>query len=151
MQQLLVYRFGADAGFEGQLVGALERIEAGGSKRVLDVLFVGRDDDGELFAIDVPGGRAGGLVVPMVGFRLDVEERRRRTKRALRSTSAELINAVGEALTPGDAIIAVLMRDAPTGDLDDAVRRTGGQELVNNDVTATALSELAPVIVAAVG
>ncbi len=151
MQQLLVYRFGADAGFEGQLVGALERIEAGGAKRVLDVLFVGRDGDGELFAIDVPGVALAGWWCPWSASGWMCEERRRRTKRALGSACAELIGAVGEALTPGDAIVAVLIREAPTGDLDDAVRRTGGQELVNSDVTATALSELAPAIVAAVG
>jgi hypothetical protein len=33
--QLLLYRFGPDAGFEGQLLGALERMETGGSVRVL--------------------------------------------------------------------------------------------------------------------
>src|SRR4051812_30216328 len=33
--QLLVYRFGPDAEFEGRLVGALERIESGGAMRVL--------------------------------------------------------------------------------------------------------------------
>ena len=33
--QLLVYSFGPDASFEGQLVGALERIEVGGAMRIL--------------------------------------------------------------------------------------------------------------------
>jgi hypothetical protein len=31
--QLLVYRFGAGADYEGRLVGALERIESGGAPR----------------------------------------------------------------------------------------------------------------------
>ena len=52
--QLLVHRFGADAAFEGQLVGALERVEADGPRQVLDVLFVARDGGGELFAIEAP-------------------------------------------------------------------------------------------------
>ena len=42
-RQLLVYTFGPGAGFEGQLVGALERIESGGAIRVLDALFVTRE------------------------------------------------------------------------------------------------------------
>ena len=59
--QLLVYRFAPDAGFEGQLVGALERIEAGGAVKIVDALFVASDPDtGELVAIDLQshgGGR----------------------------------------------------------------------------------------------
>lgn len=59
--QLLLYRFGPDAGFEGQLVGALERLESGGALRILDVLFVRRDrESGEVAAIDLHGGGAGG-------------------------------------------------------------------------------------------
>src|SRR3954454_22724662 len=41
-RQLLAFTFGSDSTFEGQLVGALERIESGGSVRVLDGLFVAR-------------------------------------------------------------------------------------------------------------
>jgi hypothetical protein len=52
--QLLAYRFGPDAAFEGRLVGALERMESGGTLRVLDVVFVGRDGQtGELLAAAV--------------------------------------------------------------------------------------------------
>jgi hypothetical protein len=42
-RQLLTYRFGSDSKFEGQLVGALERIESGGAMRVRDGLFVARE------------------------------------------------------------------------------------------------------------
>ena len=41
-RQLLAFTFGSDSTFEGQLVGALERIESGGTVRVLDGLFVAR-------------------------------------------------------------------------------------------------------------
>jgi hypothetical protein len=36
--QLLVYGFAPGAEFEGRLVGAIERIESGGTLRVLDVV-----------------------------------------------------------------------------------------------------------------
>jgi hypothetical protein len=39
-RQPLVYRFGPGAAFGGQLVGALERMESGGTLRILDALFV---------------------------------------------------------------------------------------------------------------
>ena len=35
-RQLLAFAFGTDSHFEGQLVGALERIDIGGTMRVLD-------------------------------------------------------------------------------------------------------------------
>ena len=38
-KQLLLYRFDADAKFEGRLVGALERMESGGALRILEALF----------------------------------------------------------------------------------------------------------------
>jgi hypothetical protein len=54
--QLLAYRFGPDAHFEGQLVGALERLESGGALQVRDVLFVQRDaETGELGAVNMRG------------------------------------------------------------------------------------------------
>src|SRR3954462_13602145 len=82
--QLLVYRFGEDAGFEGHLVGALERMEAGGALKVLDVVFVARDAaSGELSAVELRGGSAVGMVAPLLGFRLDVAERRRITRKAM--------------------------------------------------------------------
>ena len=43
-RQLLVFGFGADAAFEGQLVGALERVESGGAVRILEVVFVAADE-----------------------------------------------------------------------------------------------------------
>jgi hypothetical protein len=41
--QLLVYRFGPEARFEGQLGGAFQRIESGGALRILDALFLASD------------------------------------------------------------------------------------------------------------
>ena len=44
-RQLLAYTFPPGSAFEGQLVGALERIESGGAMRVLDALFVAREPE----------------------------------------------------------------------------------------------------------
>ena len=42
-RQLMVFRFGPAAAFEGGLLGAAERIESGMSLRLLDVLLLRRD------------------------------------------------------------------------------------------------------------
>jgi hypothetical protein len=53
--QFLAFRFGSDSRFEGQLVGAPERIESGGTVRVLDGLFVAREpQSGELESFPGP-------------------------------------------------------------------------------------------------
>src|SRR4051794_35022440 len=85
--QLLVYAFAPDADFEGQFVGALERIESGGTLRVLDVLLVAREaDTGELVGIGMGGARAGGGGGAPLGVPLRFAARRRAARRALAAT-----------------------------------------------------------------
>ena len=65
-------------------MGALERIEAGGAVKIADALFVACDPEtGELVAIDLKSDGAGGIVGPLLQFRLEPRERRRATERAL--------------------------------------------------------------------
>lgn len=142
--QLLVYRFDSSASFEGRLVGALERIENGGTLRVLDALFLTIDaDTGELVAIDVHGRGTGGFVAPMLRFRLEPGARRKATEKALASDTGATLRELAGSMEPGTAIAAVLVEHVWAKALDDAVARTGGTEVANEFVDATALgSEL---------
>lgn len=151
--QLLVYSLGADASFEGGLLGALERLESGGTMRILDTLFLHRDrETGELSAIGVRGDGAGRIVAPLLGFRMDAAERRRATRRTLgdgtSGMSGAAVEQLGTALEPGAAIAAVLIEHVWAGALDDAVARTGGTPLAGAFVDATALTPelLAPLL-----
>jgi hypothetical protein len=151
--QLLVYGFGADASFEGGLLGAIERLESGGTMRVLDTLFLHRDrETGELSAIGVRGDGAGSMVAPLLGFRMDAAERRRATRRTLdhgtSGMSGAAVEQLGTALEPGAAIAAVLIEHVWAAALDDAVARTGGTSLGGDFVDATALTPelLAPLL-----
>jgi hypothetical protein len=130
--QLLVYGFGPGAEFEGRLVGAMERIESGGSLRIRDALFVAGDPEtGELVAIDLRGDGAGGIVAPLLGFRLDSRERRRATERALRSPSGDTLRRLGATLAPGCAIAAILVQHVWAEALEDAVSRSGGTPVLD--------------------
>jgi hypothetical protein len=147
-RQLFAFGFDAGAAFEGQLVGALERLESGGALRILDVLFVAADEaEGELFALDLQGG-AGGLIAKLLDFRLDPAARRRATERALGDPAnggmAQLLRDLGESLEPGAAVVAVLVEHVWIRALEDAVSRVGGKALSTDFVEASTLSELAP-------
>ncbi len=152
--QLLAYGFGPGAEFEGRLLGALERIESGGTLRVLEALFVTTDaETGELVAIDLKGGGAGGIVAPMLSFRLEPDARRRATERALGSTgsglSGESLRELGRALEPGASVVAVLVEHRWTRAIEDAVTRTGGTLVANEHVDSTGLAEHVPALLAA--
>ena len=151
--QLLAYGFGPGADFEGRLVGALERIESGGALRILEALFVTTDaETGELVAIDLKGD-AGGIVAPLLSFRLEPAARRRATERALGPAEgglpAESLRELGRALEPGASVVAVLVEHKWTRALEDAVARTGGALVANEHVDSTALAEHVPALLAA--
>jgi hypothetical protein len=154
--QLVLYGFGPEARFEGQLVGALERIESGGALRILDALFVASDPEtGELVAIDLRG-RAGGIAVaPLLEFRLDPASRRKATEHALsphaNGLPAEALRALGKALDPGAAMIALLIQHTWAETLQDAVSRIGGRPLASEFVEATTLAELSAEVLAFAG
>ena len=151
-RQLLLYRFDGGARFEGQLLGALERLEAGGTLRVVETLFIGSDaQTGELAAVELRRVGAGGIVAPLVTFRLDEAERRRTTERALAGESADLIRSVAAMLAPGEAVAAVLVAHLWAATLDEAVARMGGTPQAGGFVEAGSLAELAPELVAAAG
>ena len=151
MRQLLLYGFGPQADFEGRLVGALERLESGGALRILDVLFVRRDaESGDIVAVDLHGDGAGGVVAPLLNFRLDEAERRRATERTLRA-NADVVRDLGAMLGPGAALAAVLVDHVWSSALDDAASRTGGTLLHSDFVDAAALGELGAELLAAAG
>ena len=152
--QLLAYRFDPGAEFQGQLVGALERIESGGTLRIREVLFVARDPEaGELLAVAARGRQQGSLVAPLLGFRLDPAERRRATERALRAydrgSEPNPLRLLAETLAPGAAVAAVLVEHMWAHAIDDAVGRTGGAALLSTFVAGTELAELSSELVAA--
>jgi hypothetical protein len=145
--QLLAYRFDAGAAFEGQLTGALERVESGGALRIREVLFLGRDpESGDLIAVAARGRGQGSVVAALLGFRLDAAERARATERALRAYDRDPdpnpLRVLAGTLAPGSAVAAVLVEHLWAHAVDDAVSRTGGTELVSAFVGGSELSEL---------
>ena len=129
-RQLLVYEFPAGSPYEGQLVGALERIESGGTLRIRDAVFAGRDAAGETIAVAMSGGTAG-LVSRLITFRLEARERAKTTREAMEGPSGPLITTLTEGLEPGAAILAVLIEHAWQDVLAAAIERAQGTAVSN--------------------
>src|SRR4051812_41077091 len=107
---------------EGLLMGALERAESGGAVRVLEVIFVGRDDGGEITALRLDG-RSGGLVTALTDFRLEPRGRGR-----FADVPPDL-EELGTEIADGAAIVALLVEHRWAIALEDAVGRSGGRPL----------------------
>jgi hypothetical protein len=143
--QLLAYRFGPGFAFEGQLVGALERIESGGVLRILDALFVGREaETWELVAVSLTVHGSGGMIGKLLGFRLDAEERRAATRRAVEGAGGEAVGELGSLLSPGAAIAVALVEHSWARALDEAIARTGGAEVMSESVQVGQIIEFLP-------
>jgi hypothetical protein len=152
--QLLIYRFGADARFEGQLGGAIERIESGGALRILGALFVANDPaTGELVAINLRGDGAGGIIAPLLDFRLDPGARRRASRRAFSDGAAgisgDTLRELGRSLSEGEAVAALLVKHVWAEALEDAVGRIGGHRMKSEFVEPDSFGALASDLVAA--
>jgi len=143
--QLRTYRFPAGTRFEGGVVGAMERMELD-TGSLLDALFVLRDlETGELDAVDRATGLAGGSIAAMLDFRLDPNRRRNVTRRTRLPHSGavpvHMIDAIGAALGPGEAVLELLVTRWPS-ELEQAVERSGGRLVAAEWVQASALGDL---------
>jgi hypothetical protein len=142
--QLLAYEFGPDAVFQGQLAGALQRLESGGALKILDVVFVQRDAaTGALTALELPGDGAG-ITGPLLDFRLEVRSRPQATKRALAGARGPELLALGERLAPGASIAAVFVEHSWAAVLAEAVQRVGGTPVFDEIVEDADLARHLP-------
>jgi hypothetical protein len=134
-RQLLAYRFPPGSRFEGQLVGALERIESGGTMRIVDALFVGRDpESGDLTAVSMSADGASGMIGRLLSFRLDDHARQTATGQALEGPAGPAVRSLAANLEPGAAVASVLVEHTWALSMSETIGRLGGTELLNEFV-----------------
>jgi hypothetical protein len=129
--QFIAVGFPADATYEGRVIAQIEKLEASGSLRVLDVLFVRKDPEtGALETIDVQSEELQALA----GTRTLGVSRRE-------------IEEVGDELAPGQAAGMILVEHVWAGELAEAIESTGGgilaQGLLGPDAIEEIVAELA--------
>ncbi len=142
-RQLVAFAFPRGSSFEGQLVGALERVESGGAMRILDALFVGREaDSGDLAAVEMTADSSAGMVGRLLTFRLEGgTARRSMTDKVLDGRLGSLVRAVADNLEPGEAMAAVLVEHTWAQHLGEGVSRMGGTPMHNEFVEVEGLDK----------
>ncbi len=153
---LRVYRFEPGAVFQGDLLGALERMQLDPERELHDALFARRDAESEeLEAVDLGAAGAGASFASLLDFRLDAGRRRSLTERTLtehsRGVPPALIEAVAATLEAGAALLAVLQLGPEGSDLEEAVARCGGRRIADEPAEGRALGDVGAQLCSAVG
>jgi hypothetical protein len=153
--RLTVYRFEPGAVFEGALLGAIERAQLAQQGRLLDALFVRCDAaTGALDAVDLAIGALDGTFASLLDFRLEPRRRGSITQRTLADHPGGVpradIEAIGASLEAGAAILAVLCTGGTATVVADAVARSGGRLVADEQVDAGTLAQVATRLRAAV-
>jgi uncharacterized membrane protein len=142
--QLIAAGFGADAQYEGRVAAELEKLEASGVLRVLDVLFVRKEPDtGELQALNVRGADVGGAVRALLGLGNGAGAPQGAAESSTRGVSRQEIEDVGDDLAPGEAAGLILVEHVWARDLEAAIRDTGGTILQQSLLGPDALQAVA--------
>jgi hypothetical protein len=146
---LRVYRFGAGTRFDGGLIGAVERTRLAGGGSVLDALFVGREPDGSVVAVDLATGLRDGTFMALLDFRLDASRRRAITRRTLAGrpggVDRALVETAAASLAEGEALLAILAAQA-AHPLAEAADRAGGRLVEDREVACSALAEVSSLL-----
>ena len=108
--QFIAVGFPEDATYEGRIIEEIQAIEASGSLRVLDVLFVRKDPStGELQTMDIQSEALQALA-----------------GKATLGVSRREIEGLGDELAPGQAAGMILVEHVWARDMAKAIESTGG-------------------------
>jgi hypothetical protein len=148
--QLLAIGFGPDANFEGRILGELAELEKEGTVRVLDLLFVAKEEDGSLIALEHQGEDLGAIIGALLGFEFDGEESAGDAPDELGGhafgLSREDIEGIAASLPAGHSAGLLLVEHVWARRFKSAVRDAGGVPLgegfLTPEVVATVGAEL---------
>lgn len=150
--QLLAIGFGPDAQFEGRIMEELGNLEREGTVRILDLLFVHKEDDGDLVALDYQGESLGGIVGALLGFDFEGDGAPQGEAETLGGhafgLSREQIEAIADSLPPGHSAGLLLVEHVWARRFKNAVRDAGGFPLGEGFLTPEAVSFVAAELVA---
>lgn len=149
--QLVAVGFGPEAEFEGRVMAELARLEQTGTVRLLDLLFVLKEADGDLVALDYQGEELGAIVGALLGFEFEGDgggaEERASDGHAFGLTK-EQIEGIGESLETGHSAGLMLIEHVWARELKDAIRDAGGVPIAEGFLTPEAVALVGAELVA---
>lgn len=146
--QFIAFRFDTLDGFEGQILDQLEALTDVPAVRMLDVLFVAKDDDGELVALEIDGlgdegdDALGTTLGALMGFSFDGDPDAppgEITEASAIGVTIDDLRRVGRDLAPGTAAALLLVEHRWAIGLRDAIREAGGMPMIQGFLTLEGL------------
>lgn len=153
--QLLAVGFGPDAKFEGRIVEELMSLEDRGQIRVLDLLFVQKELDGDLVSADYQAEGMGETVAALLGIPRKTLREAEAVFPSLAQSNAfglglDQIRELARELDPGTAAGFVLLEHTWARHLREAIRDTGGMPLAEGFLTEESLESVVAELAATV-
>ena len=151
--QLLAIGFGPEANFEGRIMAELAKLEGEGTIRILDLLFVAKEEDGDLVALDYQGEDLGAIVGALLGFDFEGDGARPDASAGelgghAFGLSREQIEGLAANLPAGHAAGVLLVEHVWARDFKNAVRDAGGVPLGEGFLTPETVAFVAAELVA---
>ena len=152
--QVVVIGFDPEAKLEGRILEELARLDAVGTVRVLDLLFVQKDaESGDLVALDVQGENLGAIAGALLGFDFEpdgepAEQPSVQVPSGAFGLSRSELESMAAGLEPGQAAAAVIIEHVWARDLRRAIRESGGLPLAEGFLTPELVAEVAAEVVA---
>lgn len=145
---LVVVGFEDNTRFQGEIMRELDAVRSRGVIRLIDALFVAKDEDGEIFALeesDVSREDAAGIgstLRALLGMQ-DVGAGNGSAADALIAGGIGLtvdeVRSAGQALEPGTSALYLLFEHTWAAGLKEAIRNAGGFPLVQGILTPEAV------------
>lgn len=139
--QLLAVGFPAGSRFEGQIAEQLDRLESAGTIRILDFVFLHRDErTGTLVRMDYQDGEDEGHVTTMLEGG-DGDDAPQSASGAFRLTPGDVREAA-EALEPGTSAAFIIFEHIWARGLKSAIAEVGGVPFAEGFLTAEAVAAM---------
>jgi uncharacterized membrane protein len=155
--QLVTLGFGPDTQFEGRVLEELGALESSGQIRVLDVLFLQKDGEGDTVGLDYRAEGMGEMIEALLGLAPHFEEATGAEAGAVEEDgpapkdvgfTPDDLRSLAQELLPGTAAGFVLLEHLWAKHLREAVREAGGLPLAEGFLTPEALAPVAAELLA---
>lgn len=157
--QVIAVEFDDTDRLQGQVLEALDELTPLGAARIIDALFVAKEDNGDLIAIEAgdmgeEDEVLGELVGRLLGFSFDGEPAAdsgvvQGGDASLMGVTPADIERIGDDLAPGTGALVMLIEHRWAAGLRDAVASAGGRMVAQGFLTPDGLMLLGAELVAA--